>query len=136
MTGTQNETFRWFMRALIICTILAALASAGGRIAAQDEKPWVAPDEATKVKNPYPPDPENLAAAEKLYKDNCVLCHGDKGKGDGIARRASAVPPTNFTDAKSMDAETDGSLFWKMTEGRGPMPSWKDSMSEKSAGNL
>jgi len=29
-----------------------------------------------------------------------------------------------------MSKETDGSLFWKMSEGRGPMPSWKDQLTE------
>jgi mono/diheme cytochrome c family protein len=29
-----------------------------------------------------------------------------------------------------MGSETDGALFWKMSEGRGVMPAWKDILSE------
>ncbi len=35
-----------------------------------------------------------------------------------------------------MSEETDGSLFWKMGEGRGPMPSWKDELSDKERWQL
>ena len=116
--------------------LLSFTFAAGGRLVAQDIKPWVAPDEARKVENPVPATPENLEAAAELYKDNCVLCHGDKGKGDGMAARTSKVPPADFTDAKLMGAETDGSLFWKLTEGRGSMPSWKDTLSDKERWGL
>lgn len=120
--------------ARLLFVILAA--GAGGQLAAQDNKPWVAPAEAKKVVNPVPATPENLQAAQQRYKDNCDLCHGDQGKGDGLAARASELPPANFTDAKLMGAETDGSLFWKLTEGKGTMPSWKDSLSDKERWTL
>jgi len=29
-----------------------------------------------------------------------------------------------------MSEETDGSLFWKLSEGRPPMPSWKDDLTK------
>ena len=65
-----------------------------------------------------------------------MLCHGEKGMGDGTRRKTIKVKPANFTDPKLMSVETDGSLFWKMTEGRGPMPSWKDDLSEKERWQL
>ena len=120
--------------AFVLFFFLAALV--GGRLAAEDNTPWVAPDAARKVENPVPATPENSQAAEQLYKDNCILCHGDKGKGDGLASRTSQVPPANFTDAKLMSEETDGSLFWKLSEGKGTMPAWKDTLSEKERWEL
>jgi mono/diheme cytochrome c family protein len=136
MIELKTKHSPWLVHALAVCAIVAMVAFAGGRLVAQDEKPWVAPDEARAVKNPVPSTPESLAAGGDLFKDNCVLCHGDKGKGDGLAGRSSKVPPANFTDAKLMGAETDGSLFWKISEGRGPMPSWKDTLSEKERWEL
>lgn len=59
-----------------------------------------------------------------------MLCHGEKGMGDGPGAKTIKVKPANFTDAKLLALETDGSLFWKMSNGRGPMPSWKDDLSE------
>jgi len=110
-----------------------------GRLAAQDPPapaPWVAPEDAKKVKNPVPATPEALAAAEQLFSDNCVLCHGEKGVGDGPGAKTIKVKPANFTDPKLQASETDGALFWKMTNGRGPMPSWKDDLSEKERWEL
>jgi mono/diheme cytochrome c family protein len=131
MTGWNNRTSLWIARVLGICAVFAIFAFAGGQLVAQDAtKPWVAPDDARKVKNPVPPTPDNLAAGEALFHDNCELCHGPKGMGDGPGAAAIKVKPANFTDAKLMALETDGSLFWKMSNGRGPMPIWKDTLSE------
>ena len=111
-----------------ILTILASSALVS-RVVADDDKPWVAPEAAKQVKNPVPVNPESLAAGAQLYHENCSPCHGDTGK---IIKKK----PANFTDEKLMSAETDGSLFWKMGEGRGPMPSWKDELSDKERWQL
>ena len=137
MTGWIKGASLRFTRAFGIFAIFALLAFAGGRAAADDAlKPWVAPDDARKVKNPVPPTPENLTAAAQIFSDNCVLCHGEKGMGDGVGAKTIKVKPANFTDAKLMSAETDGSLFWKMSQGRGPMPSWQDDLTDKERWQL
>ena len=137
MTGLSRKASPWLIRALGICAVIAVFAITSVRVGAQDDyKPWVAPDAARAVKNPFPSNPENLEAGKQTFADNCVLCHGDKGKGDGIAARTSKIPPANFTDSKLLAAETDGSLFWKMSEGRGPMPTWKETLSEKERWQL
>jgi mono/diheme cytochrome c family protein len=94
------------------------------------------PDDAKKVKNPIPSTPENLAAGEQLFSDNCVLCHGDKGMGDGPGAKTIKVKPANFTDPKVQASETDGALFWKMGNGRGPMPAWKDILTDEERWKL
>lgn len=39
------------------------------------------------------PTPQQLAVGEKLYKQRCVLCHGDAGAADGVgARRIQPEP--------------------------------------------
>jgi mono/diheme cytochrome c family protein len=137
MIGLNKATPPWLIRALAICAVVAIFSLTGGRLVAQDDyKPWVAPAESRTVKNPVPATPENLEAGAQTYKDNCVLCHGDKGKGDGLAGKTSKIPPANFTDSKLLALETDGSLFWKMSEGRGPMPTWKETLSDKERWQL
>jgi len=132
--SARNKTFsQGLARVFGIFAIFALLAVAGRHVAADDApavKPWVAPDDARAVKNPVPANLENLTAAAQLFTDNCVLCHGEKGMGDGPGAKTIKVKPANFTDAKVMSLETDGSLFWKMSQGRGPMPSWKDDLSD------
>ena len=48
----------------------------------------------------------------------------------------TAVAGLRFTDPKLQASETDGSLFWKMTNGRGPMPSWRDTLSDQERWQL
>jgi mono/diheme cytochrome c family protein len=122
--------------ALGMLAILASSTFVARVGAADDDKPWVAPEAARQVKNPVPVNPESLAAGAQLYHENCAPCHGDTGKGDGDTGKIIKKKPANFTDAKLMSEETDGSLFWKMGEGRGPMPSWKDELSDKERWQL
>jgi mono/diheme cytochrome c family protein len=139
MSGFDKGASLWLARVAGACLLLGTCIFAFGRAAAQEAAPpapWVAPDDAKKVKNPLPPTPETLADAAQIFSDNCVLCHGEKGLGDGPGAKTIKVKPANFTDEKLMAAETDGSLFWKMSNGRGPMPSWKDTLTDKERWEL
>ena len=138
MSGFSKEASLWLVRVVGACLVLGMCSFALERLAAQETPPapWVAPDDAKKVKNPFPPTPETLMEAEQLFTDNCVLCHGEKGLGDGPGAKTIKVKPANFTDPKLQASETDGGLFWKMTTGRGPMPSWKEDLTEKERWEL
>ena len=132
----DNVSPRGLVGALGILVFLASAAFVAQVAAADDDKPWVAPEAARQVKNPIPVNPESLAAGSQLFHENCAPCHGETGKGDGDTGKIIKKKPANFTDAKLMSEETDGSLFWKMSEGRGPMPSWKDELSDKERWQL
>jgi mono/diheme cytochrome c family protein len=140
MSGISKGASLWLARAAGACLVLGICIFTIGRVTAQEATPapapWVAPDDAKKVKNPVPPTQETLADAEQLFTDNCVLCHGEKGMGDGPGAKTIKVKPANFTDAKMMAEETDGSLFWKMSNGRGPMPAWKENLTDKERWEL
>jgi mono/diheme cytochrome c family protein len=98
--------------------------------------PWIAPADAKAVKDPVPPTPANIAAGKMLYTNNCVLCHGEKGDGQGLMGSSLDPKPANFADPKLMAMTTDGELFWKMTVGRGVMIPWKDKLSENERWQL
>ena len=139
MIGSEKGAFLGIARLVGAGLLVGMCALAIGRVAAQEAAapaPWVAPEDARKVKNPVPSTPEALMEAEQNFTDNCVLCHGEKGLGDGPGAKTIKVKPANFTDPKLQASETDGTLFWKMTNGRGPMPSWKDVLSEKERWEL
>ena len=95
----------------------------------QDED-WAAPDAAKKVKNPVPANPASVAAGKVVYTNKCAFCHGDGGKGDGPDADLYDPGPANFTDASLMRGMSDGELFYKITEGRRPMPSFKKDLNE------
>ena len=101
---------------------------------AQDTKPgteeWVAPARAAKKKNPIESDAASLEKGKALYVKECASCHGDKGKGDGPAVKDLEKKPADITTKKTMD-QSDGAFFWKLTEGRKPMPSYEKTFTEE-----
>lgn len=114
---------RWVFGFLAAITLLVPLGSKEAA-AAQSNTSWQAPEDAKKVENPEKSTPEGLAAAAELYQQNCMQCHGATGAGNGPSAGLLLRKPSNFTNAKVMNQATDGELFWKMTTGRSPMPSW------------
>lgn len=90
---------------------------------------WKAPASADKLKNPLSGNEDDLKEGKKLYKQLCAICHGDKGKGDGMAGVSLKPRPANLTSEK-VQSQSDGAIFWKMTEGRAPMAAYKDLIKE------
>jgi mono/diheme cytochrome c family protein len=125
-----SQYFLPLSRAFMAVALLALVCSLGAQDQPAPVKPWVAPADARAVKNPVPVTPAGLAEAANLFKDNCVMCHGEKGMGDGESAKTLNRKPANFTDKAMMSQETDGALFWKMSQGRSPMPSWEDVFSD------
>ena len=91
--------------------------------------PWTAPATAEKEKNPIASDAASIEAGKTLYKKSCYDCHGKKGKGDGPKSAELDKPPMDFTKA-DFQKQSDGSLFWKITEGKKPMPSFKHDLNK------
>lgn len=117
-------------RKAVAATVAGAWLVVIGAVAvtsAQAQGPWVAPPEAKTVKNPQAAkknDPKEIAEGKKIADTNCVSCHGASGKGDGPAAAALPVKPADWTSER-VQKETDGELFWKISNGRGSMPPWK-----------
>lgn len=90
---------------------------------------WVAPKSADNLKNPLTGNLNATNEGKKMFKQMCSICHGDKGKGDGMAGMTLKPRPSNFTTKKVQD-QSDGAIFWKLTEGRAPMASYKKTLTE------
>lgn len=88
---------------------------------------WVAPSSADNITNPLWPTDESIKEGKKLYKQLCSICHGDKGKGDGLAGASLNPRPANLSINKG---QSDGALYWKLNEGRPPMASYKFLLTE------
>ncbi len=106
----------------VLTMVVAAAMALGTGVWAQGK--WVAPPEAKNLKNPLVKSDKVIADGKKIAETNCVPCHGPKGLGDGPAAAALPVKPANWT-SPAVQGEADGELFWKITNGRGPMPPWK-----------
>ncbi|HYL10639.1 MAG TPA: c-type cytochrome [Candidatus Acidoferrales bacterium] len=119
--------------AFVLCAAAISLAAWG--CAHHDEK-WPVPEAVKKIKNPIPLTEAGLNVARGLYLDNCAQCHGEKGKGDGIEAAMYSVKPVDLTDPRVMSEMTDGELFYKITQGRRPMPSFKGVFNEEKRWQL
>jgi mono/diheme cytochrome c family protein len=110
--------------------VLIALAvfSISGPLIAQSSD-WKAPPSVVNRPNPVPANANTIALGQKLFTGNCMTCHGASGKGDGPGAAALEKKPADLT-ARIKAGATDGELFWKISEGRSPMISWKGSLSE------
>jgi mono/diheme cytochrome c family protein len=91
---------------------------------------WPVPEEAKRLKNPLQSTAPALKSAREVYGDKCAHCHGNTGKGDGRDANRYDPAPTDFTDAKRVNGATDGELFYKISEGKKPMPVFKNRLSE------
>lgn len=100
-------------------------------IAQVPAKPWAAPDKSATMKNPVKADATNLKEGRDLYATHCQSCHGKKGKGDGTKAAQLETQSGDFTTAAAQK-ETDGALYYKITEGRKDMPSFKKKIPEAS----
>lgn len=116
-------------RSITFCAA-AALASVNFALLAAGTKPWKAPESAEKVRNPIKSDDASIDTGKKLYAHECLDCHGKAGKGDGPgAKDLEQKPPSLRLD--EFQAQSDGALFWKITRGRGEMPSYRKSLGDE-----
>ncbi len=50
----------------------------------------------------FPSKTIDLVKANKLYMNNCMSCHGETGRGDGISGKGLEPAPTDFHDLERM----------------------------------
>jgi mono/diheme cytochrome c family protein len=103
------------LAALVVSTALLMSPTS-----AWSQSEWKAPAEAKTLKNPVQGDGD----AKKVIATSCAACHGSSGRGDGVASAALQPKPVDWSSA-AVQSDTDGELFWKITNGRGSMPAWR-----------
>lgn len=98
-------------------------------------KEWIAPTEADNGINPFKGNAAAVAEGKKIFVSMCAICHGESGKGNGAASVALEPHPANFLSIKVRN-ESDGAIFWKLSEGRPPMASYKTLLTEQQRWQL
>ncbi|MBS1842240.1 MAG: cytochrome c [Acidobacteria bacterium] len=120
----------------ILLTILFVLAFYVA-FTAYNRSVWILPPEAKLVKNPLTLD--TAAAAKQIlpvYLDKCAECHGETGKGDGPQAKMYDPRPRMLTDAPHLSTITDGELYYVITAGHKPMPSYKKKLTDEQRWQL
>jgi copper resistance protein D len=107
--------------ALATCVALGALVV----------RPAIEPAYPTSFYSPAEPyAAASVVQGAHLYAENCALCHGAGGNGDGPAAAGLTVRPADLT-APHLLAHPPGDLFWWVSNGRdhGVMPGFAGIMS-------
>jgi mono/diheme cytochrome c family protein len=101
----------------------------------QSKQKWSAPPAEAQKKNPVAANESSLAAGQKIYSKTCAMCHGKTGDADGPAVIELNIHPAKLSDPK-VATESEGTLFWKITTGKKPMPAYGKRLSETDRWNL
>ena len=89
---------------------------------------WLGSAEGQRPKS-QKPDPD---AGERIYRQNCINCHGSSGRGDGAAGDKLDPKPANLTSDKTQ-AKPDAELQETIKFGRPgtAMPGWMSELDER-----
>lgn len=90
---------------------------------------WKAPEEMYTVQNPVEPDEDSLQSGETAYRENCAACHGESLEGLKASETGLEMDTPNLKER--LRGHSHGDFFWKINEGRGEMPSFKDELSDE-----
>lgn len=116
----RHRCFRW--------TLVLSLTALVTLVFAHEKTGWPVPEEAKKLKNPIEMTKASVQKGKEIYEKKCALCHGVKGDGKGPTSEGLNPKPTNFKEHHGMQV-TDGEHFWRISKGRGPMPSFEKDLT-------
>ena len=80
----------------------------------------------------FPAGPPSLARGQALYREQCIQCHGEKGRGDGPkAKHLVGPPPADLGDRKELADVSPLDMYRKIAigvNGTG-MPEYAEALS-------
>jgi hypothetical protein len=94
---------------------------------------WTVPADKKGRLSPFRFSDATRKTGEQLYNINCKSCHGTPGMGNFQAN-LKPQPPDPATER--FQVNSDGELFFKISTGRGPMPSFKNALSSAGMWNI
>ena len=77
-------------------------------------------DSMSSLQNPVSPTDSSIALGRRYYQINCSVCHGESGKGDGMATHYGMPGMNLMIDITK--GRTDGYIWGMIRNGRGLMP--------------
>ena len=96
---------------------------------------WLAPESSKEISNPVESNKSSIKKGAAIFKTRCTVCHGNQGHGDGPGGKALNPKPADFFSIK-VQSQTDGEIFWKITNGKGAMIKWEPILSDEERWQL
>ena len=116
------------IRISLLFAVTATAISLSAFIPSQG-KPWVVPEKFVKMASPVKSDAASLKEGKELWAKNCQSCHGKAGLGDGSKAAQLKTEPGDFS-TDLVQKQPNGALFFKISEGREDMPSFKKKIPD------
>lgn len=88
------------------------------------------PTVAAALPNPLPATPEVIARGKYVYQNQCVVCHGATGQGDGPVIGPNKFPYAPPVVGPQASGYSDGYLYGIIRVGRGLMPAYGSRIPE------
>jgi mono/diheme cytochrome c family protein len=107
----------------IITCLLVFLIIAPMALGAEN---WDVPDNKATERSPIVFDASVQKEGQALYQKHCLSCHGEVGKNNS----AQLVPLPGDPASDKFSQQTDGALYYKITNGRGLMPRFSNVLKE------
>lgn len=89
---------------------------------------WMAPAEEASKKNPVTGSAKSVERGRAIYQNQCEYCHGDGAKG--LSKMETGLTKNTPNLLKRLKSHSDGDFHWKILNGKGDMPSFKNDLSE------
>lgn len=118
------------MKLALVCAFVCASLLLPLRCQAQEpakpaeEKPAAEakpPSDAPKKENPVKPSPTSLSSGKKKYGQDCAMCHGKEGAGDGDLAEDMKLKLKDLRDADVLKDLSDGDIYNLINNGKGKM---------------
>jgi copper transport protein len=114
--------------------ILVVVGIALGLVLGSHVHSKLSPQQAT-AGNPVPATADSIARGRMLFTQNCTVCHGEDGRGDGPAAKSLSIPPANLY--QHIPYHADQFFFGVMSKGlAGVMPAFEGQISETDRWNI
>jgi mono/diheme cytochrome c family protein/uncharacterized membrane protein len=118
----------WALGGLVVIGIVVGL------IVGNHLDPPLSQEEASR-ENPVPATEESIARGAMLFSQNCAICHGESGRGDGPVAPTLPLQPANLYD--HIPFHPDQFFFGVISKGlSGVMPAFEGQISEEDRWNI
>ncbi|MCA1758052.1 MAG: cytochrome c [Bacteroidales bacterium] len=94
---------------------------------------WVVPQEYSLRLSPFEFTEESAEAGRTIYTVSCLSCHGNPGRNNFLR---SLSPQPGDPASEKYQLNSDGDIFYKVSEGRGQMPGFKNVLTQTDIWNV
>jgi cytochrome c5 len=96
------------------------------------QEEWKVPLESQEKLSSFSFSPTSESLGRTIYENNCKACHGTPGMNNYQPLSPEPGDPAN----QKFQKNTDGELYYKISEGRGQMLSFKNTLTPEEIWNV